>query len=273
MRLILLFLTASLIFAQDNDDAINALTQTIVGLDQSGIEQLNTSLAQENAGLSLTNSNATTAASSSTTQENQTTQQVTPADNNQSTNNSDSVSQTTSVSQTSSVSNTDSTSPTMETSDLVSVDETNSTSATQETTEEQICLVPYIPWSEGLFFLSEYKGDDPRIAKIMEKWEAPIEFYYKFGIGTLPTELNKELMDSGIEVVYDKSQEELMTDMESGQCGAADQDEDLSRTNDTNSSDTDESSQSSTEISSDASPRGTPLESVEPEDVPVLKDI
>ena len=267
MRLILLFLTASLIFAQDNDDAINALTQTIVGLDQSGIEQLNTSLAQENAGLSLTNSNATTAASSSTTQENQTTQQVTSVDNNQSTNNTDSVSQTTSVS------STDSTSPSLETSDLVSVDETNSTSATQETTEEQICLVPYIPWSEGLFFLSEYKGDDPRIAKIMEKWEAPIEFYYKFGIGTLPTELNKELMDSGIEVVYDKSQEELMTDMESGQCGAADQDEDLSRTNDTNSSDTDESSQSSTDISSDAGPRGTPLESLESEDVPVLKDI
>ena len=266
MRLLLLFLTVSLIFAQDNDDAINALTQTIVGLDQSGIEQLNTSLAQENAGLSLTNGNETTT-TSSTTQENQTTQQVTSVENNQSTNNTDSVSQTTSVS------NTDSTSPSLETSDLVSVDETNSTSVTQETTEEQICLVPYIPWSEGLFFLSEYKGDDPRIAKIMEKWEDPIKFYYKFGIGTLPTELNKELMDSGIEVVYDKSQEELMTDMESGQCGAADQDEDLSRTNDTNSSDTDESSQSSTEISSDAGPRGTPLESVEPEDVPVLKDI
>ena len=147
MRLLLLFLTASLIFAQDNDDAINALTQTIVGLDQSGIEQLNTSLAQENAGLSLTNGNETTT-TSSTTQENQTTQQVTSVENNQSTNNTDSVSQTTSVS------NTDSTSPSLETSDLVSVDETNSTSATQQTTEEQICLVPYIPWSEGLFFLS-----------------------------------------------------------------------------------------------------------------------
>ena len=150
MRLLLLFLTASLIFAQDNDDAINALTQTIVGLDQSGIEQLNTSLAQENAGLSLTNGNETT--TTSTTQENQTTQQVTSVENNQSTNNTDSVSQTTSVS------NTDSTSPSLETSDLVSVDETNSTSATQETTEEQICLVPYIPWSEGLFFSQNTKA-------------------------------------------------------------------------------------------------------------------
>ena len=267
MRLILLFLTASLIFAQDNDDTINALTQTIVGLDKGGIEKLNNSLEQKNAGLSLTNSNQTSAQTSSTTQQNQSTKPVEPDTNSQSTNSSTSVSQTTSVS------NTESTSPSVETSELVSVDETNSTSATQETTEEQICLVPYIPWSEGLFFLSEYKGDDPRIAKIMEKWEAPIGFYYKFGIGTLPTELNKELMDSGIEVVYDKSQEELMTDMESGQCGAADQIENSARTNDTSSSDTDESSQNSTETSSDTGRRGTPLESLEPEDVPVLKDI
>ena len=151
MRLILLFLTASLIFAQDNDDAINALTQTIVGLDQSGIEQLNTSLAQENAGLSLTNGNETTT-TSSTTQENQTTQQVTSVENNQSTNNTDSVSQTTSVS------NTDSTSPSLETSDLVSVDETNSTSVTQETTEEQICLVPYNLGVRVYFFSQNTKA-------------------------------------------------------------------------------------------------------------------
>ena len=266
MRLILLFLTASLIFAQDNDDAINALTQTIVGLDQGGIEQLNTSLAQENAGLSLTNSNETTAASSSTTQENQTTQQVTTVDNNQSTNNTDSVSQTTSVS------STDSTSPSVETSDLVSVDETNSTSSTQETTEEQICLVPYIPWSEGLFFLSEYKGDDPRIAKIMEKWESSIDFYYKHGIGTLPTELNKELTDSGVEVVYDKSYEELSADIESGQCGSPNQDEEALNQLGASSSDPDASPQSSSEKSSEDTNVRT-LEELDSEDIPVLKNI
>ena len=171
---------------------------------------MHNSLEQKNAGLSLTNSNQTSAQTSSTTQQNQSTKPVEPDTNNQSTNSTDSVTQT------SSVSSTDSVSSVLETSQPVSVDDTNSTSATQETTEEQICLVPYIPWSEGLFFLSEYKGEDPRIAKIMEKWAEPIEFYYKFGIGTLSTELNRELIESGIEVVYDKSYEELSADIESG---------------------------------------------------------
>lgn len=249
MRLILLLLSVNFIFAEDNGVTIKALTQNIVGLDQDGIEKLNTSLGRENAGLSLINSNGNLGQIDSASQQNQTLEPIQSESNsNQSTTNTISVS--------------DSVTLDIGTSQPVSLSDSNSTSSIQETTDNQICLVPYIPWSGGLFFLSEYKGEDPRIVKIMEKWAGPIDFYVKYGIGTLPTELNQEINDSGIEVVYDKSLEELSADIESGQCGAPNEGEDSIQSNTTNSSDVETSAT-----------KGIELEKLASEDIPILKNI
>ena len=219
MRLLIFLLTVSLVFGQNDDNAIRDLTTTIVGLDQSGIEQLNNSLDQKNAGVLLTgvdessNSTNTLNETSNTTEKSQNTDSVKTDPN--------------SVTETTSASTTLSTSNSLAVTSSESVTSTNSTSTSSQSTEDSICLVPYIPWSEGLFFLAEYKGEDTRIAEIMKTWSEPIDFYYQHGIGTLPTELNQQLIELGVEVVYDKSQEDLLYDLESGQCASSDKQDSL----------------------------------------------
>ncbi len=266
MRLILLLLTTNLLFAQTENKKIDDLTQAIVGLDRDGMQELNNSLEQAKAGVSLTSGDEKLSSTNSTSQQNKTTNSTESTNSNEV-----STSNTNSVSSTASVSNTESTSPIIQTSEPVSVVETDSTSATVETTEEQICLVPYVPWSEGLFFLKEYKGEDPRIAKIMEKWGTPIDFYYEHGIGTLPTELNQELLDNGISVVYDKTHEELLGDIDSGQCAILAEDEPQANEN---TPIKEELQKTPTNPSNNtASENQMSMDKLEAEDIPILKDI
>ena len=263
MRLLIFFLTASLVFGQNSDQAISALTDTIVGLDQNGIEQLNTSLDQQNAGVLLTGSDDSESSIINT--EISADSQTEEIDNT-----TVSQSATNSLAETVLETNTQSTPIAESTSNTSPQTNTNSSSASTETTSDSVCLVPYIPWSEGLFFLSEYKGEDPRIAKIMETWSDPIGFYYKYGIGTLPTELNQQLGQLGINVVYDKSHKDLLYDLESGQCAILPEDESQSSFEESTQDESDDIVED-TEVLEES--LGSELHNVESEDIPILKQI
>ncbi len=266
MRLLIFFITASLVFGQNSDEVISTLTDTIVSLDQNGIEQLNTSLEQQNAGVLLTGSDDSQNSTSST--EVSTVSQTEQIDNT-----TVSQSDTNSLTETVLETNTQSTPIAESTSNTSPQTNTNSSSTNTETTSDSICLVPYIPWSEGLFFLSEYKGEDPRIAKIMETWSDPIDFYYKYGIGTLPTELNQQLGQLGIKVVYDKSHEDLIFDLESGQCAILQEDESQSSSEESTQDESDDMVEN-TEVTKDLEESlGSELSNVPSEQVPILKDI
>ena len=169
---------------------------------------------------------------------------------------------------TSSTSNTTSESAVVTTSSTPateSVSNAQSTSGTATTTEEQICLVPYIPWSEGNYFLAEYEGKDPRIGEVMEKWGSAVDFYYKNSIPMLPTELAKTLGEAGIEVVFDRSKDDLIEDMGNDKCDSKivlDKDSSTSR-----------GAANTQSINNSNKTSGIPNSRANSEDIPVIRNL
>lgn len=144
---------------------------------------------------------------------------------------------------------------------------TSSTSGTATTSENQICLVPYIPWNGGNYFLAEYKGEDPRINEIMVSWKSAVSFYHQNSIPMLPTELNQALGNAGIEVVFDKTVEDLVKDLEAGKCGSS-----LNKDDETSASSSAKPDQDNSK-NRNSQAIGIPNSSATPENIPNLRKL